>query len=166
MGRLGGLVHLSAMIERELSRAIQALSGEAPAAGLTAGPKAQLWRSLQAGVCAARPDHAALLAEVDARIARARELRNMLVHGLNGAVADPGGHTGGAGYHVDLPGHPDFVPFADLEGLLPVMRHLTQIIPILTAAAREGDEARARNSYAGIRLNLLRPLPDLGGVMG
>ena len=160
MGRIGGMVHLSAQIERDLRKAVLRLSRTAPPTGAGAAQVANIWIDHQSDVAAARPDHAELLGIANARINAARQLRNDLIHGLAGAQADPFGQVGNAGYFIDLPDRPGFIPFAWIDGLLPVMSHLSQIIAFLTDATRESDEGLAYRTYQGIRINLLPPLPD------
>lgn len=163
MAGLGSMLFFAARIEHEIARA---LPEQTSAAGAPWGVKANSWKEWQNEICAARPEHAAILEKVVRQIDLARQIRNDLIHGLTGAQADPFGQNGKSGYCINLPERPGFLHFADLEKLLQVMERLTRTIYLLSNAAREKDDTRAHLHYEEIRTTCLPSLPDLTSVVG
>ncbi len=153
---VGSVLFLWSSIEREITKRIEELDdGKSRNGAHTLAQKIARWESLQAAVCAERPEHRDLLLEVRARLLMALELRNRITHGLIGITADPFGHHGDAHLETELNGEKRKHAHSDLEHVMRILSHVVWAIGGLSDAARQKDPRKAESVYVGIRLNHL-----------
>ena len=153
---VGSILFLWSSIERELTKRIDQLDdGKSRNGAHTLARKIARWESLQAAVCAERPEHQAVLKEVSARLLIALELRNHITHGLIGITADPFGQHGDAHLETELNGEKRKHTHSDLENVMRNLSHMVWAIGSLSDATLQKDLRKAENAYVGIRLNHL-----------
>ena len=153
---VGSILFLWSSIEREITKRVEELGdGKSRNGAHTLAQKIARWESLQASVCAERPEHQDLLKEMRTRLMMALELRNRISHGLIGITADPFGNRGDAHLETELNGEKRKHTHSDLEHVMRILSHMVWAIGSLSDAARQKDPKKAENDYVGIRLNHL-----------
>jgi len=153
---VGSILFLWSSIEREITKRIDQLDdGKSRNRAHTLAQKIARWESLQATVCAERPEHQAVLKEVRNRLLTALELRNHITHGLIGITADPFGQHGDAHLETELNGEKRKHTHSDLENVMRNLSHMVWAIGSLSDATLQKDLQKADNAYVGIRLNHL-----------
>lgn len=154
MASVGSILFLWSSVEREISKRIEELDdGKGRNRAYTLAQKIACWESLQASICAERPEHQNLLNEVRTRLMVALELRNRITHGMVGIVADPFGHSGGAHLETELNGETRKHAHSDLQRVMLILSHMVSAIGSLSHATMQKDPRKAENVYVGIRLS-------------
>jgi len=153
---VGSILFLWSSVEREITKRIEELDdGKGRNKAHTLSQKIACWESLQASICAERPEHQDLLQEVRTRLMMALELRNRITHGLVGIAADPFGNRGDAHLETELNGEKRKHAHSDLQRVMRILSHLVSAIGSLSHATMQKDPRKAENVYVGIRLNHL-----------
>ena len=153
---VGSILFLWSSLEREITKRIEELDdGKGRNKAHTLSQKIACWESLQASICAERPERQDLLNEVRTRLMVALELRNRITHGLVGIVADPFGDGGDAHLETELNGETRKYAHCDLQRVMLILSHMVSAIGSLSDATRQKDPRKAQNAYVWIRLNRL-----------